>query len=83
MTVDTNFFAATMRYQTLHGFCTDEHAVVSCIECHQLMLAQNLLVHMAGHTSGGVMDATMHLRITGDRKVFHAVSGAPKGWDVV
>lgn len=69
-----SFFNGTMRLQAIHGECAVGHAVVSCVDCHQLMLEQNLLVHTAGHISGGVMDPTMHLRIAGDRKVFHVVS---------
>lgn len=71
-----SFFNGTMRLQAIHGECVDGHAVVSCTDCHQLMLEQNLVVHTAGHVSGGVMDPTMHLRIAANRTVFHVVPQA-------
>jgi hypothetical protein len=56
---DMNFLAATMRYQTRLGFVTDKHAVVSCTECHAMMLAMNLQSHTEQHVRGGTLDPTV------------------------
>jgi len=73
--MDTNFFAATMRLQRIHGERTDRHAVVSCSQCHGMMLAMNLDAHASTHVRGGVMDPTMHLEISADRKMLCATNG--------
>lgn len=73
--MDMNFFAATMRLQRLHGERTDRHAVVSCPQCHGLLLVQNLEVHASAHVRGGVMDPTMYLEISADRRMLCATNG--------
>jgi hypothetical protein len=69
---DMNFFAQNMRYQSVHGFVHYTHAVVSCKDCHQLMLAMNLDSHTSGHVSGGVQDPTMTLVVSSNKKEMYA-----------
>jgi hypothetical protein len=69
MRVDMGFFASAMRYQTVLGERSDPHAVVSCLQCHGMMLEKNLVVHVSSHISGGVSDPTITLLINGDKKI--------------